>query len=176
MLLPLSAAAQLSVLVSPQPKQITAPLHIGAGLWSVEACNGSAAPITLTEERLAMAFPSVRFAPSYLAASQLASVRKANPWSRVAQIVGFAGSLAMVFISGGTIMATQKVLAAVGLGAIAATETAALLQSAAPDTASLQAELMGPQVAVPAGGCVSKLLVGPVPKGATAQQAMVQFK
>lgn len=161
-----AARAQVSLMFTPQPARTSRTVGVrNATVWSVLACNESAASINLPEERILMAAPAVFALDHATALSVLQQNHSHDRSVVVANVIQEAIMLSTIFTAGGLISASPRAIVSLTLGASGADKLAGALRGQAPDLSAIEAELLYNSIPLGPGACATRTILTGLTKG-----------
>jgi hypothetical protein len=109
--------AQVSVMATPDPIITMAPVHLkAAGPWTVRACNDGATAVSVPEERVFMAIPSVQLVSLNEATIILQTQQAKSVPAKLAQYAGYGLGIAAVVTGWGAVQSSVKVVGSIAAG------------------------------------------------------------
>lgn len=171
----LFAQAPVSVMLTPESGTSTAKLFGKGkvGIWNCALCNDSAFIVTVQPERIYMAAPALHHLELARATPQLQDSFNRKPLPLLITGLGWAADGAVIFMGGGYIKATPKVIGAVGAGGAIARFLAGKLQGVTPQFGSFLPNLLDGNVILPPGQCATRTLLASLMHNAATIQATI---
>jgi len=171
----LSAQATVSVMLTPESGTSTAKLFGKGkvGIWDCAMCNDSAFTVTIQPERVYMSAPALHHLELARATTQLQDSFNRRPLPLIITGLGWAADGAVVFMGGGYIQASAKVIGSVGAGGAIARFIAGKLQGVTPQFSSLLPNLLDGNVVLPPGQCATRTLLASLMHNAGTIQATI---
>jgi hypothetical protein len=142
------------------------------GLWSISACNETAAAITLPRERLVLALPSVRIVSNERARAALAYAQGRTPAARAAGVIRYL--LLGGTVAGAAVGSRKEAVAALAGAALLADQVARRLDSEVPGLAPWLAGLEDGPVTFGPGACASRTVFAALVHGAKPIEAVIR--
>ena len=153
----LPAFAQITASASPEPMAVTQNIPVKViGLWDVRLCNDSAMSLTIPEEKVFMAFPTLPLMTAKNATIVLMTRQAKNKKQIAVDLITYGLLVAVPILSWGPVAASKTVIGATGVGLGVAGITRDSIKAQVPSISPLTADLLSGPIQLNPGQCVTK--------------------
>lgn len=169
------ASGQVTVIYTPEPMVVLSALHFkDLGLWTISACNDSAATVILAPERFQLAAgPRLRIIAPERVQAMLERQRERTPASLVVNLAAGGAFLAAGLTGFGPIAARKEWTAGLAWGGALLTQASGWFKAKVPNLAPYRDSLLTVPIILGPGQCTTKTVFAAKQAGAASFTAKI---